>query len=67
MERCRATKANGEPCKGTANGSDGYCWAHSPNNASERRRLASRAGKRGGRGRPSVEVRQIKAKLKEIS
>jgi hypothetical protein len=67
MERCRATKANGEPCKGTANGSDGYCWAHSPNNASERRRLASRAGKRGGRGRPSVEVRQIKGRLKEIA
>jgi hypothetical protein len=51
MERCQATKANGEPCKGTANRSDGYCWAHFPQNASERRRLASRAGKQGGRGR----------------
>jgi hypothetical protein len=59
--QCRANKRNGEPCTLPAVGPNGYCWAHSPEHASERRRAASRAGK----SKPSREVRTIKDEIKE--
>jgi hypothetical protein len=60
MNQCRSNKRNGEPCTLPAIGPDGYCWAHDPKNASERRRAASRAGS----SRPSREVRTIKDEIK---
>jgi hypothetical protein len=60
--RCRATKRDGTDCTLPAKGPDGYCWAHSPQHAEERRRAASRAG----RSRPSVEVRTIKEEIKTV-
>jgi hypothetical protein len=62
MSRCRATKANGEPCKGTATGSHGYCWAHAPENAEQRQRAASKAA----RSKPSREVRGYKQEVKDL-
>ena len=59
---CRATKRDGSPCTLPVKGPDGYCWAHSPEHADERRRAASRAG----RSRPSREVRDLKADLREL-
>ena len=59
--KCRATKRDGSPCTLPVKGSDGYCWAHSPQHADARRRAASRAG----RSRPSREVRAIKEEIKE--
>jgi len=59
MNRCCATKANGEPCTLPANGSQGLCWAHAPENAEKRRRAASKAA----RAKPSAEVRAIKAEI----
>jgi hypothetical protein len=58
--QCRSNKRNGEPCTLPAIGPDGYCWAHSPKHAEERRRAASRAGS----SRPSHEVRAIKDEIK---
>src|SRR3954470_21256442 len=63
MARCRATKANGERCRGTAMGPNGYCWAHDPENAEQRRRTASR----GGRGKPSREIRDLKKQLEDLA
>jgi Family of unknown function (DUF5763) len=60
--RCRATKRDGTDCTLPAKGPDGYCWAHSPQHAEERRRAASKAG----RSRPSVEVRTIKEEIKTV-
>lgn|SRR5215218_6186535 len=60
--QCRATKGNGERCRGTATSPDGLCWAHAPENAAKRQRIASKAG----RGRPSSEIRVIKAGINEI-
>jgi hypothetical protein len=60
--RCRATKRDGTDCTLPARGPDGYCWAHSPQNAEERRRAASKAG----RSRPGREVRTLKADLREL-
>ena len=61
--RCRGTKRNGEHCTLPAKGSDGYCWAHSPENAEQRRRLASSAG----RSKPSGELAEIKALLSDLT
>ncbi len=62
MAGCRATKGDGDPCKGTATGSHGYCWAHAPENAAERKRAASR----GGKSKPNREVRDLKQEVKGL-
>ena len=61
--RCRGIKRDGEPCSLSANGLDGYCWAHSPRHAEERRRMASRAGK----SKPSQELTGIKQRLWDLA
>ncbi len=63
MDRCAAVKANGERCKGSATGPHGYCWAHAPENAEERRRMASRAA----RSKPNRELRDVKALLSDLT
>lgn len=60
MSQCRGVKRNKEPCTLPARDSNGYCWAHSPENAEQRRRAASRAGK----SKPNQEVRLIKEEIK---
>lgn len=63
MGGCRADKANGDPCKAPANGSDGYCWAHSPANADQRRRMASKAA----RSKPNREIKDLKGQLATLA
>jgi hypothetical protein len=60
--RCRGIKRDGEPCTLSANGPDGYCWAHSPKHAEERRRMASKAGK----SKPTAEVHNLKAEIRSV-
>src|SRR5215212_131113 len=60
--RCRGIKRDGEPCSLSANGPDGFCWAHSPQHAEERRRTASKAGK----SKPTAEVHLLKAEIKTL-
>ncbi len=62
-DRCRATKASGEACRGTATGPHGLCWAHAPENAEQRRRGASR----GGKAKANRELVGIKALLSELT
>lgn len=59
---CRATKRNGEPCTLPAKTPNGYCWAHAPENAEQRRRMASKAGRSTG-GR---EVRDLKQEIRGL-
>jgi hypothetical protein len=61
--RCRGIKRDGDPCSLSANGPDGYCWAHSPRHAEERRRIASRAGK----SKPSRELTGLKQRLWDLA
>ena len=61
--QCTATKRNGEPCTLPAVGQQGLCWAHNPKNAEKRRRGQSR----GGRGKPSTEIRALKTQLEELA
>jgi hypothetical protein len=63
MNRCRATKANGEPCTLAATGPQGLCWAHDPANRDKRRRMASKAA----RSKPSRELSSIKALLEDLT
>jgi hypothetical protein len=62
MDICRATKANGEPCTLPANGSQGLCWAHAPENAEKRRRAASKAARAKG----NKEVADLKVEIKTV-
>lgn len=63
MAVCRASKANGEPCTLSANGPQGFCWAHDPANREKRRRMASRAA----RSKPNREIPAIKALLEDLT
>ena len=63
MARCSAIKPNGERCQRPADGQHGFCWSHDPENAPKRRRTAAR----GGRGRASREVRDLKTYLAELA
>jgi hypothetical protein len=69
MAQCSAIKANGERCKGVAIEPSEWCYQHSPAHAQERRRNASKGGKRGGRGRPSPagELEEVKALLRDLT
>jgi hypothetical protein len=59
---CRATKANGEPCKAPATDQHGLCWGHSPEHAQERRRVASR----GGRGKAKKRTNELWDEIRQV-
>jgi hypothetical protein len=59
---CRATKPNGEVCGGLATGQHGYCWAHAPENAEQRRRTASR----GGKGKKARRTNELWDEIKQV-
>ena len=64
MGVCGATKANGEACKAPATGPHGlWCWAHAPENAEKRRRMASKAAK----AKPNRELRDVKALCSDLT
>lgn len=44
-QTCRGEKDDGEPCRSTILGPDGWCDAHRPGNAEEMRERARRGGK----------------------
>jgi predicted RNA-binding Zn ribbon-like protein len=44
-----------------------YCWWHDPANADKRKQAAVRGGRRGGRGRPQVELANIKQRLSDLA
>ena len=62
MSQCSANKPNGERCKRTADGPEGYCWAHDPKNAGERRRDASKAAT----AKADREIRETKAEIRDL-
>ncbi len=67
MNRCGAIKASGERCKAVAIRGSEWCPAHHPDRAEQRRRAASKGGKRGGRGRPQAELSDLKALLSDLT
>src|SRR5215203_3738909 len=63
MHRCPGTKRDGSRCTVIVEPTQTHCWWHDPANADERKRAASKGGKRGGRGRPSVELVRLQARF----
>ncbi len=66
MTKCTAITRGGERCRGIAIDSSGYCHAHHPDRAEQRRRSASKGGKRGGRGRPLAELSDLKSEIRTV-
>ncbi len=67
MAKCTAITRGGTRCKGVAIDGSGYCYAHSPDHAAERRRAARKGGKRGGRGRPVVMASEVAEQVQDLS
>lgn len=67
MNRCLGTKRDNSPCTVAVEPPQAYCWWHDPANAEQRKQAASRGGKRAGRGRPQVELADIKQRLSDLA
>lgn len=67
MSSCSGITGAGDRCRAIAITGSDYCHAHHPDRAEARRRSASKGGKRGGRGRPSVEVSELKELKGQLS
>src|SRR5829696_7819120 len=63
MPRCSATKRNGERCRVSVERGVELCWAHDLRNASQRKRITSKAGK----SKPSRELIGIKERLSSLA
>jgi hypothetical protein len=66
MGKCTAITRGGGRCRGVAIDGAGLCYSHHPDHEQDRRRSASKGGKRGGRGRPQVEVNAVKTQLQDL-
>jgi hypothetical protein len=62
MVRCGGFKRDGTPCAVSVEEEQGYCWWHSPENAEERRRAASR----GGKAKANPLTRELHALLEDL-
>ena len=67
MARCSGIRADGGRCGAQAIRSSQYCVNHHPGYEDARRRRNSKGGKRGGRGRPQVELANIKQRLSDLA
>jgi septal ring factor EnvC (AmiA/AmiB activator) len=63
MNQCHGTKRDNSPCTATVEPPQRFCWWHDPANSEQRRRAASK----GGSGRVSGEVRQLRERLKALT
>jgi hypothetical protein len=67
MTLCAGIKADGGRCGAQAMRNSQWCINHDPDKAEARRRRASKGGKRGGRGRPSVELARLQARFEDLA
>jgi hypothetical protein len=67
MARCSGIRADGGRCGAQAIRSSEYCVNHDPSSEDTRRRRNSKGGKRGGRGRPSVELVRLQRRFEELA
>ena len=66
MAPCSGIKADGGRCKAQATNGSEWCINHDPDKAEARRRRASKGGRRGGRGRPSSDLADIKREIRGV-
>ena len=67
MAKCSGITLSGEACKGKPFDNSQWCYYHHPDYVEERKRHGSKGGKRGGRGRPQVELSNIKTQLQDLA
>ena len=67
MALCAGIKADGGRCGAQAMRNSQWCINHDPDKAEVRRRRASKGGRRGGRGRPSVELARLQAHFEDLA
>jgi hypothetical protein len=67
MALCSGIRADGGRCRAQAMRNSEWCIGHDPDRAEARRRRASKGGKRGGRGRPSVELARLQRRFEELA
>ena len=67
MAKCSGITQAGTACKGIPIDGSQWCYVHHPERIEERRRHGYRGGKRGGRGRPSVELARLQARFEELA
>jgi hypothetical protein len=67
MTKCSGITQAGTACKGIPIEGSQWCYVHHPDHAEERRRHGSKGGKRGGRGRPSVELARLQGRFEELA
>jgi hypothetical protein len=67
MTKCSGITQAGTACKGTPIDGSQWCYVHHPYHAEERRRHGAKGGKRGGRGRPSVELARLQARFEDLA
>jgi hypothetical protein len=66
MSLCAGIKADGGRCGAQAIRNTEWCFNYHPDYEEQRRRRASKGGKRGGRGRPQAELTDIKDRLRTL-
>ena len=67
MAKCSGITQAGTPCRGIPIEGSEYCYVHHPDRIEERRRHGSKGGKRGGRGRPSVELARLQGLFEDLA
>jgi hypothetical protein len=67
MAQCDGIKRAGGRCEVVLSGLKTHCYHHDPAQAEKRKRVASKGGRRGGRGRPQAELADIKRRLLELT
>ncbi len=67
MAKCSGITQAGTACKGIPIDGSDYCYVHHPDRIEERRRHGSKGGKRGGRGRPSVELARLQGRFEDLA
>jgi|SRR5215217_4848658 len=67
MSKCSAITQAGTACKGTPIDDSDFCFVHHPDHVEERRRYGAKGGRRGGRGRPQVQLTSIKQQLQHLA
>src|ERR671913_1456792 len=67
MSVCSGIRADGGRCQAQAMRNSEWCINHDPERAEVRRRRASKGGRRGGRGRPSVELARLQGRFEELA
>ena len=67
MGACSFLKPDGGRCRAAPMKGEAWCYVHHPDLTDKRRAASRKGGYRGGRGRPLVELADVKRQLRELA